>query len=826
MKVKEIFLIVTLSFLLNLYAVNPEVMAETNRSLKNQNQVEVETTIKIPSASEESSTFDSETETRTPNWTMKNWQKHMQDNGLGTHSIGATQLNTRKMAGSELTNTANPNMMRYDSIQNNQEYSDIDSLNSFNDDLVNSMVSKTTSHDVTKDIFETTIKCYITRDLPITYKCGYTGLRYGDNINNDGFVAKNECEDECYEQYDSLEVIKEGDISNITMQDIALTTPTSQELADNITNQDFYINNTDESQKALIKQNYLKRVVSRDINISSIYNLTRITFNVELDVGKYVYATLRYVNQKDEDIAVFYNYKITSSDSFNFPINQVVKHVSLEVVADVEDVNLEIKDITLNYEGGSYICPHLQDISNKEPGQFAYLCPSGNTVNIVANGYQNYTLCRDYGTVGDNGDGTFSRYEMANNVCQEKHECKIDLNYINTTLLYGFREGCIQGQSGCSDADETCKELRIEKNSILNERVFDANSKIRETIVNEAQVAGVQRPRVLLNEDVSFQERTAEELKDEAYENMLQNKTYRKSKYRLNENTHFSESFAIGMSGGNYQGTSIRSLYWQFKPKAYDIEKDKKYYAIFDVLVRRKVINQMGKYDTIKDRIIYLKTDENNDYMKPIAKISNWGSDEEYLDDEGNVKIRHAENPQAYWEYKSFNTSTNQWFSHPLSQTAEYFKHDTLTLDNKPYERIKVINNLTNAVYIFPGIIRSRVTNGAYQTDIYTGNFDGNAEVVQKIVNYNLMLPGNEVLTYQNIVNMIENKEIEPTYDSIRYGTMKKNLLDDTEQAGDDIQLYMYGDINKKTAYLRAFPRKEDVGKYGFLYIFAVDEND
>jgi hypothetical protein len=494
------------------------------------------------------------------------------------------------------------------------------------------------------------------------------------------------------------------------------------------------------------------------------------------------------------------------------------------VYADEIDTEVTISNISLNYKGGAYICSHLQDLSTKNAGDFAYLCPSGK-IKTLTKGYKTYRVCEDYGTVGDNMDGTYSTKNEANSVCKKNYTCRLDMNLINTAVLQNFREGCIQGQSNCDE--DTCKNLRLNGSFILHENVFDAGVKPIPTIVNGTQLRGVKRPRILLREDLSFQQRTAEELKDEAYKNMLDGQTYKVSSFTIGDNTEESSAYNIGISNsGSYVGSARRGLFWYFKPAAYTVNNGlMNFYSVFDVIVEKKVYTAEGNVDRIKDRIFYIKLDKDSNNLKAFARMKDWAKNVVTEDGDGNVEdYSNYVLETNTLKYQFFNSALQKWQTHSSSIQAEYFDQAEIELQEKPFLRIKINSNLGDLFYTFNGVARRIERNGPIETRYYTGDFDGSGELVLKVTNYNFTKEPSETVSYADIVRMIEEKEIEPVYDSLEFGGMAKEVRDDAGNINSDIQLYLYGHKEQKTGFARIFPKKEDIGKSGFIYLFAVEE--
>lgn len=726
------------------------------------------------------------------NWNTKDWENHMNKNGVDSGLIGNTQNQVKGFTGAKEGLSGNPNAMQTDALQSNQSYKDAPSIKAWNNNLLNSIISSTTKHAVNSNILDSTTKCYITRDIPIRYKCEFTKITYGGDIDSNGIKAKNQCESECYEQFEAVEIVKEGTIADSDMSNILLEATTATKI------QDF------------------SKTLTVDNKVSSI------TFENVVTDNKYYFISISIIDKDGKLKELVKKNRVNTSSLVNeFVINQLAKEIRITVQVD-NNTKAELKNIKIHFNGGKYICPNLQDITNSNPGKFAYLCPSGN-IKKFSKGYKTYTICADYGIFGDNIDGTFSQSATANSICKKNYGCNIDISTINTNVLQNFREGCIEGQANCSP--NTCKELRLSNSPILHENVFDAGLYPIQSIVNEAQVQGVNRPRILLSEDLDYQSRTAEELKDQAYLDMINKKKYVVSNVTFDQNTLESNASNIGLSNTSniYAGSAKRALYWVYKPDAYMVNNvPTKLYSIFDVIVSKKKYDESGKQVIVKDRIMYIKTGD-NDYLKAFARKNDYAQNIIAKDSDGYNQYINSDIASSTWKYTSFNENTLTWYAHSYGMTAEYFQNAPITLDDKPYLRIRLLSEINNLVYLFPGIKRSVVKNGPNEIVNYTSSFDGSGETISKITVY-VITAQNQNYTYQDILNKIENKEISPIYDSLAGDTYAKEVVNDAGKVGGDIQLFLYGKKENKTGYVRMYPRKEDVGRNGFVFIFAVEE--
>lgn len=765
-------------------------------------ETQLETTTKqnrsidtVPSLTTVTKTYQEPTNSeKSKEWNTKDWHNYMKDKGgVDSSIVGNSQVKIQNFKGSDDALAANPNALQSQNIKNNTKYKDEKGLTSFSEDLVNNIVSSTVSHNANKKLTDSTVKCYITRDIPLRYKCSFTGLMYGGAMDTDGSMAKNQCENECYEQYESAELVKEGTISQISLSNLQLNTPTDANLS------------SYETEKTT------KNTINNENVISTI------TFDYEVNDGKKANLSIKHLDMKNVYTDLIKNLTLQGKGTKSIPVNLLTKEIWFTLYSKEQSAELKVTNIKLNISGGKYICPLLQDISKKNPGNFAYLCPSGK-IKTFSQSYKTYSVCADYGVVGDNNDGTFSTKAAADAICKKTYTCSLDITTMNTAILQTFREGCIQGQSNCNE--DTCKQLRVTNGTIINENIFDAGLYPKKSIVNQTQVQGVNRPRVLLSTDLDFQTRSAEELKDEAYKNMIQNNKYAVSKVKIDENTTSSSAYSIGISGTNNisADSARRGLYWLLKPDAYSVGSTIKMYAIYDVILNKRVINEQGKYETVKDRVFYIQIND-TDGLKPFARIDSY-SKNVLKTDSSTTSYENGLIQSSQIDYKSFNSSTKSWYSHSADLTAEYFLNQNLTIQDSPYRRIKLISEMNNLVYLFPGIKRKIVSNGPMQTPVYDGDYDGTGETISKVTVYTYYTTSS--ITYRNIIEKIDSNELKPIYDSLSFDKYAKDVQNDSNNS--NTQIYLYGKKESKTGFVRIFPKKEDIGKNGFIFIFAVEE--
>lgn len=249
------------------------------------------------------------------------------------------------------------------------------------------------------------------------------------------------------------------------------------------------------------------------------------------------------------------------------------------------------------------------------------------------------------------------------------------------------------------------------------------------------------------------------------------------------------------------------------------------FYAVLEIIADSIRTDGYGNSYRERDKILYVKTTK-DDFFKPFAIKRGFAK-------KASNSVEDAEVLAAKWEYQYFNTSSNYWIAHSSATRLEYFKQEKI-LVNGPFLRIPVISNYNSLMYNLPGLKRKIVKNGPSETVLYSGAFDGSGQAVTAVKMY-IDYKDTSLLTYQSVVENIDNGTWKPIYDNSSMGSSPSAVTSDTKKESDsvkyhnslnknsseDIEIFLYGKEDKKTAYTRIKPKTEDVGKKGFIYIFA-----
>lgn len=766
-------------------------------------------------------------------WNIGDWNNHFLQNGMNTAIIGNTITQFANSDIGAVAFSGDPNAMGNDKVVNDSRLLASrgvgGSIGAFSDGLLNTVRQNALSNTTfSPQSWTKTFKCYITREIPISWYCPADGITHLGNINDKVDNTRKKCESSCYQQPSCINLEQNPSQKIDTPSGISATLTKNSPSASSIIAAD--------------QSRILDRITLREQKNSKFY------YRVD------------YINLRNEIKTVISDF-ITDDSSLEqnrtFVFNDLAQSVTIKIyqknpttLADTFQNQIDISNIKLEYRiNNRYICPQKQDITNIGSGDFSYQCPSGTIIQVPytwPNGdVTTYRICKDGKNKGDNQDGTFSQKGLCENFCKKQVECVQKVNSVNTTVLQSFREGCMKdfgpnaSVSDCSDTSNSCANARMSNTGVLNEIIFDAYGNSRKTIVGGSQIQGVDRPKVLLDSSVAFVDRSNEEWKDLAYKDMALGKKYNATAMSIGDDTNSSNAFAVNIqdigSGAQYgyQNTFQKSVIWRLKPSANEVGSGTTNYYLYSVLAANigyygydLDANQVHKMDSIW----YIKT-SSSDTFKPFRRGIDY-----YIkvpapktaDDNLSV-IKYTVNPSSSLDWSTFSDTTNSWTSFNASANAEYFATENFDAAKIWYEYPLVDNTnalINNLKGLAKSVCRSTrpncsgtiVPNGPYELKIYTGTRNATGDSVDKYRVFNIYSPTQ--LTYSQIASMIDNSTVKPTYESGSENIYAKDVEDDGVY-NNEIKIFMYGDASSLTSYTQIKPRAGDIGKKGFIYVFV-----
>jgi len=736
-------------------------------------------------------------------WNLTDFKKHFTDNGMNEGMIGNT--NTLMMQGTEgaLSSSQNPNKMTTDSLKNNEDVNNSDWLSGWSNavqDVVIQNAIQNTSVSLL-EIDDTKINCFLTRDISFQWQCTKNGLLFGGEMNSNGKTARLKCEHECYEQETCVSVQDTYDSTN------------------------FY-KKADVSWKGTISKD-ANLTFNVSVNSSRILNFAQVELPQKY---KNIGMSIEYIGKNNKTMYAVKNINLETYDSNNtVQINSQISNLKFTLSPlkkDINETEVIVSGVNLTYVADrKFICPALQNVKELVQDSLGNKCLNGQITTFTLTNGKTYELCSTSSLQGDNKDGTFSNESSCNAVCKVSYECEPNYTTMTTDTLEQIREACMVNDenSMCSDTTEDCKVARLTKAPILNEIVFNATSKAVNTIVDGVQIQGTNRPRVEPNETLNYERKKQEEWKDGAFMDMSKFSKYNKTTTAIGKESPVQHAYRMSIGQGSnigLPGTSnvaTRGLMWLLKPNSLDVNSgsNKYFYSILKARFGYMDYDIYGAKQKKFKEIWYLKTSENNDDLLAIK----YGKDIGYIGSvDGNFSFIY--NEYASMQDMTFNTASKTWVPFNPAQTAQYFK--TSKMDGNetggyPYWEIPIVNNSGLIIKQLDGMVTSRdplPTRKEYFDTKMDGTGDGML-YYEALVYYS-----NTPRTFSELYALIDSGEMKSIYKSTEAHLYPSSIDGDGSLSNKDIKIFKYGPASDSTIYTQIYPKAEDVGKKGFIFIF------
>lgn len=212
----------------------------------------------------------------------------------------------------------------------------------------------------------------------------------------------------------------------------------------------------------------------------------------------------------------------------SYALTQKVKDLKLgfqveEKYKKQEDLLIEIQDIELVIPKTKRFACSSQNLYFKDEKRKN--CAKSDRV-LLQSPEGPIEICKAFGS-GDNDDGTFSTEEGCRATCRTNGECLFKNPSIDAAQFFGFQEGCLTDSKSCSNTG--CRTSREQDAPILNEKVYDGEGNVTETIKNGIAVPGTIRPRVMADASGDYNNKIQQETKSLAFANMVKNQSYNAS---------------------------------------------------------------------------------------------------------------------------------------------------------------------------------------------------------------------------------------------------------------------------------------------------------
>lgn len=759
-------------------------------------------------------------------WNTKAWEAEMHKNGLTSNSIiGNTMSIFGSSAEGKLANSGDLSKMKTSELQNNSAFAKNKSIGAFDSALQNVVMNDVANNAYGKvGTRSKKIKCYITRDIGQTYRCTAPGnsLMMSSGMGGRDAMSKlkNDCEGQCFTQSSCTNMRQNEQNLSVSEPSKAVTLTKSSPS------------------------------MSFIINTMSNQTINTIDFN-ETGKGANLKYTVSYIDRNGKKITLIENLlsNAGSLQNFSLYIGDIAQSITFTAMlatpyADSINAKISIENISVNYHTNSqFVCPSVQDISNYLPGEFANICNNGKKTTLTRTEgsiTKTFTICANSIYPGQNPDGSFYQRHACESVCRRQYECKLLAGgQINFEGLKGFREGCIENTSlDCNNFNNDCQQARLNMDAkIVNELVFGGNLRPVPTIVGGV-ATGVERPRLSLSNlaptlgadggsyspnDIQFENQKKEEWKDKAYSDMMKESNWNVTLPRVGENTAANHAYGINLKSGSFygfSGTSIRALMWRLKPAAFDVGSGTtfKLYAVVRAIVQNYRYDQSGTgvKRPYYDEIWYLKTNINDSFKPFYYNLDAYEIMSNPID--YNLTLpSYQPKSTSVGQYSTFDGTS--WLSIGSSDLAESFKNEGFTATNAFWE-YEILADMEAKYDTLPGIIKSIRHIGEYQDiPLYSGrkDFASGGTIVKLSVSTGY---SSSALSYQNIKDMVGDGTITTIFETGNENLYPRYFRGDGEK-DNNVAIYFYGKQGNGSAYFNIKPRKDHIGKKGFIFVYG-----
>lgn len=661
------------------------------------------------------------------------------------------------------------------------------------------------------DIFSSasSIKCYMKRKLSPSFYCPLStrnsSYYTGGSANTKQEDTKAECDNYCQEKKTcvSMPINNFGSTNKVTVYNSLVPASENLPLA--------------QKQELKSVKVYLK---SSDVNVYTNLDIKGVLINTVEKVSIVSNYRIDFVNSKVTMIEFPFEAKGFSSIIIN--IYKPFEFVVSEKKRIISNKKVELQKVELRYQDNKYwFCPNSQFVSRVEECQ-------GKTKSYVIGGAPVILCITSSSKTRESTYGAYYSKNSCENECLLKAECKpsyrhLNLSNLNIDNLLPVEVGCLKGNNNKKCTKDLCKE-KIMANIIPNfEQVYHNDKNVDITVLNGQVVEGKERPKYNLadelatnNNVVGKKELVTSISKDNAYENMMNDKRYVISKKKI---AGYYELISKATKIGS-NGVSI-----EFIPRSDLFDTDKDSY-VYIITVNKYTYHEMensssypsnnpnSPSETFRSEI-YTIIDSNKKYKPFLIK---------------DKKEVFNEKKQSFIPYMNEQT---------LEKTIVPGKQGLMVYDKNsfaPYtiktqfvsSKYKYIYNVSNA-YLSEAksmdgvVLKNQIDNGnGHINKIYTG--DLSSKNGGTIYSYNVfMITSDKKLAYNDILNAFKNDLVKQIY-SYSFPRAYTMELASHVKKNRFIKLYLLGKPGNMSAVGEFYPSFREENKEVFVFNFLYKE--
>ena len=246
---------------------------------------------------------------------------------------------------------------------------------------------------------------------------------------------------------------------------------------------------------------------------------------------------------------------------------------------------IKIEDLKGEYVSTDlWFCPFKQIVNNQSDCKTPLLeLKKGSSVIRICTD-SDHKIGPEYVT------GGFFSEKTCEDACIYREKCKPtyrQYKYINNLLgdtngVYRIKVGCLNTPDNTRCTDQECKELFLDPKYRPNEEIVVVNDNKKIYTIRNKMLTGYPRPRINLqgelnaNNDSNFSIRNnvfITEMKDAAYQNMINNQSYNVIKYKIGTESPRRQAYNLIS-----YGPDKKTLYLELKPDSFKFDDGKTYY--------------------------------------------------------------------------------------------------------------------------------------------------------------------------------------------------------------------------------------------------------
>jgi len=704
------------------------------------------------------------------------------------------------------------------------------------------------------------VRCYARRDMVPQYYCPINGLeagaRTGGGVNDDLKKAKEECDSYCVSAPYSCRSISTGYNKHIAESGQLRYTFSASEANQS---KEFVLNTKLELQKIsfTIKKYFQDNNSSyNNIPVKMKYKISYMPQNK----NTYVNLTGATTLLLDSNISLISIPKIVPSKK----IKLTVYPPFMENKTDYQSVHIddvlskvEIGNFTVDYTDDNYYFCSLDQIILDPATQ----CADGKAYELTSDDGI-FIVCKSDNKIQGPEEkyGAFYTKDSCEQSCRIKSSCLesyANFANINSPSAYKVTVGCVDDPNNVNCSKEKCEQLFEQNKMPIEEYVYDGKKSERKTVTSGVEIPNSNRPRINMAMEKSaaqsgnqsdYDALFLEEMKDQAYKNMINRRTYDYVSVPVSQSTPFEYAYReekeSAVPSRTYTGSmKDKKIYWKLKPASFDIDGHTDYY-IYKVIRSEQMFKPISGVfmnndasatgvnvtytpkRNYKDIVYSFVTESKNIpfYIKEYAEV--------YVDsnssDVNTTGAGWVENQQHNANrYIGYDPASGRYLARSSSDAADSF--ETIKFDgSKNYEELFFIDGAVDYLSNKQdgGLIQTQKSAGAsalpvkiYQRDQHEDGKSG------AVVNYSLYgIYAKTQLKLSDVVSLLEgdNSDKYLVYRATKGSRNKKIIHGDGTVKNDRIKMFMKGGESNSTLTMDIKPRIEEEGKdvIFFMYLY------